>query len=123
MSQEAVVLMKRVDDGGTGWGSWGDYDRLLPQLSSILRGAGKTLDIRTFFAEKDSIIGDAGSVGPGWLQGCIEREVRATYSVITHNSSTVHGADHNTVWDLKFGVPQTVFADVAQRGGSRASEP
>ncbi|KFA65019.1 hypothetical protein S40285_05627 [Stachybotrys chlorohalonatus IBT 40285] len=104
LSDEAIFLMKKVE-GLDGWGDWGDYDNLLPRLSAALRAAGKRLAVDVYFAEKDMLIGDAGTKGTVWLTECFKKESET----MNFESHVVKGANHDTVWDLKHGVPGTVF--------------
>lgn len=113
IADEAIMLMQRVDDGSKGWGEWGDYDKLLPQLSATLRAAGRKLTVRSFWAESDGIIGNAGTAGPRWLEQCIQKETRDRDAVISYSSCVITGAEHDTAWDIKFGVPQSVFRDIS----------
>ena len=114
-SDEALLLMKRVDDGSVGWGTWGNFDTLLPQLSGALRSVGRKLNIKVFFAQKDFLIGNEGTAGPRWLEEVFQKETRAENAVITYSSSVVKGTDHDTAWESRFGVPQIVFGDISRR--------
>ncbi|KAI9150580.1 hypothetical protein HJFPF1_10354 [Paramyrothecium foliicola] len=107
MSDEAILLMKRVD-GTDGWGDWSDYDTLLPRLATALQTTGRQLSVDIYFGEKDSMIGDAGTKGTVWLEKCFQDAGMAV------ESHVVTGADHNTVWDLKFGVAAKVFAKIGR---------
>lgn len=121
-SDEALLLMKRVDDGSVGWGTWGNFDVLLPQLSDALRSARRKLKVRVFFAEKDFLIGDAGTAGPRWLEETFQKETRVEDAVISYSSSVVKGTDHDTAWENRFGVPQSVFRDISRKDDRAPNE-
>lgn len=122
IADEAIMLLRRADDTGNGWGSWGDYDKLLPQLSTALRSAGGKLTVRSFWAEKDAITGDAGTAGPSWLIQCLQMEAEDSDAAITHSSFVVLGADHDTVWDLRFGMSQHVFKEISGKDPVASNE-
>ncbi|KAL3952603.1 hypothetical protein ACCO45_012546 [Purpureocillium lilacinum] len=115
MAQEAILLMQRAPDKA-GWGDWKDYDDLGPRLSEALSAAGRQLDLDVYFAEKDGMVGDAGSKGPQWFEECWKREQGK--GVIRYASSVVAGAEHDTIWNLRCGAMQKVFARIGSSAGS-----
>ncbi|KND94707.1 hypothetical protein TOPH_00024 [Tolypocladium ophioglossoides CBS 100239] len=115
MSQEALLLMQRAE-GVSGWGDWSDYDEVVPRLAEVLRAAGRRLGIDVFFAETDDMIGNAGSKGPKWFDSCWESEQGR--GVIEYTSTDVSGANHDTIWNLRFGAMSKVFAKI----GTQASQ-
>lgn len=122
ISVEAVLLMQRVD-GVDGWSDWGDYDKLVPRLAETLRAAGMRLRVDVFYAEKDNLIGNGGSKGPLWFDQCWNETSRG--GVIDYQSRTVKGADHDSIWDLKWGTMQEVFERIGEpvgEDGSNAGE-
>lgn len=108
-----VLLLKSADTaGGVGWADWGDHDRLVPLLAAALRGAGLRLKVDVFFAQSDVMIGPGGSKGPQWFDSCWNAE--ACDGVVEYSSTTVQGADHDGIWNIRWGVPQTVFEGLGQ---------
>ncbi|UNI15511.1 hypothetical protein JDV02_002039 [Purpureocillium takamizusanense] len=116
MAQEAILLMQRTP-GKAGWGDWGDYDGLVPRLREALQAAGRQLEIDVYFAEKDGMVGDAGSKGPKWFEDCWKGEQDG--GIIRYASSVVDGAEHDTIWGLRYGAIQKVFARI---GGNAPTE-
>jgi pimeloyl-ACP methyl ester carboxylesterase len=105
LSTDAVLMMQK---GMTGWSDWGDYDTGIPRLAELLRADGKRLTVDVFFAEEDIVIGDGGTKGPRWFDKCWAPHG----DVFEYRSSTVKGTDHDAIWNLKWGVAQTVFQRV-----------
>ncbi|KAK3307246.1 uncharacterized protein B0T15DRAFT_553729 [Chaetomium strumarium] len=102
-----------------GWGDWGDYDTLVVRLREVIRREGRRLRVRVYYAEKDVVVRDGGTESDGarwfdkcWTEGAGSGD--AERDVIDYRSRTVDGADHDHVWDLRWGVVQEVFADVGQ---------
>jgi hypothetical protein len=60
--------------------------------------------VDVFFAEKDIMIGDAGTKGNKWFEACW-RDVDG----VEFASETVKGSDHDHVWDLRWDVMERVF--------------
>ncbi|KAH8912906.1 hypothetical protein BR93DRAFT_942658 [Coniochaeta sp. PMI_546] len=106
ISAEAILLMQKAN-GSAGWSDWGDYDKLVPRLASALRAAHRRLRIDVFYAETDSLIGNAGSKGQKWLDKCFNAQ--GNEDAIEYRSRVVEGTDHNTVWNLKWGAAQEMF--------------
>ncbi|POR34797.1 Uncharacterized protein TPAR_05021 [Tolypocladium paradoxum] len=117
MSQEALLLMQRAE-GVSGWGDWADYDELVPRLADVLRAAGSRLVVDVFFAETDDMIGNAGSKGPKWFDSCWDSEQGK--GVIEYASTDVSGADHDTIWNLRWGATQKVFAKIGSQPSREA---
>lgn len=119
MSQEALLLMQRAE-GVSGWGDWGDYDEVVPRLAEVLRAAGRRLVIDAFFAETDDMVGNAGSKGPKWFDSCWESEQGK--GVIEYTSTNISGADHDTIWSLRWGATQKVFAKMGSQASTEARD-
>lgn len=113
VSEDALMLLQEGEGMEGGWGDWGDYDALVPRLAEVLKNAGRRLRVEVFYAEKDFLIGNGGSTSKGgkWLDGCWE----GTGEEVEYRSRVVAGADHDRVWDLRFGAIQELFKMV---GGS-----
>ena len=108
ISAEALLLLQRVGEG-SGWDDWGDYDSLIPWLVESLRAANRRLRLEVHYAEKDWMIGDAGSQGPAWFDRCWTRQAA---DVVDHHSSVVKGADHDSIWDLQWDATRTLFESI-----------
>lgn len=108
VSAEALLLLQKVDNGA-GWDDWGDYDTLIARLVEGLRAADRGLRVEIFYAEKDWMIGNAGTKGPAWFDECWKT---LGAGVVTHHSSVVTGADHDSVWDLQWGATQKLFEGI-----------
>ncbi|TWU72037.1 hypothetical protein ED733_001494 [Metarhizium rileyi] len=108
LSQDAIVLMKRIESG-SGWSDWGDYDTLVPRLADVLRCRGQRLVVEVFLGETDFMVGDAGSKGPEWFNQCWKAVSDADDSPIDYSCTVVKGSDHNTTWNLRWGIPERVF--------------
>ncbi|KAK3357957.1 hypothetical protein B0T25DRAFT_622549 [Lasiosphaeria hispida] len=119
ISSEAVLLLQKVD-GVAGWGDWGDYDELVPRLAQALRAAGRRLRVDVFYAEKDLLIGDGGSKGPVWFDQCWREHGG---DVIDYQSRVVEGADHDGVWNLRWGAAEEVFGRAGKLGEATMSGP
>ncbi|KAJ8121523.1 hypothetical protein ONZ43_g2044 [Nemania bipapillata] len=116
VSQDALMLLKRDEYPGC-WGTWGDYDTLVPLLAQAERerraadpGAAP-LKVRVFFAESDRMIGTA--LAPGWLDNCWRPEQRG--EDIEYSSATVPKTTHDSILDLRYGVAQQIFKDMTTR--------
>ncbi|CAG9948835.1 unnamed protein product [Clonostachys rosea f. rosea IK726] len=110
ISSESIVLMQKL--GTSAWGTWKDYDELIPRLRAALRAAGRTLFIDTFFAESDSMIGDACTEGPDWFDACWKRE--DPEGPISYSSSVIPDTEHDKIWTLRMGLPQKVLQRVGR---------
>ncbi|KAK0612023.1 hypothetical protein B0T14DRAFT_558783 [Immersiella caudata] len=113
ISEDAVLFMQKGE--GSGWGDWGDYDGLVPRLVEGLRGKGRRLRVDVFYGEKDHMIGDAGSKGPIWFDGCWTGGENK--DVIEFRSRTVKGADHDTIWSAEWDVAMEVMEWVSGKKG------
>ncbi|EXJ85984.1 hypothetical protein A1O1_06353 [Capronia coronata CBS 617.96] len=109
LGQETQVLLRNGVEKD-GWSDWGDFDVLAPRLAeAVRRVGGARLKVDMFFAEKDNMIGDAGSKGPRWFEACW-RDVDG----VDFASETVKGTDHDHVWDLRWDVMERVFKMMTQ---------
>lgn len=115
LSQDAVLLMKRTESD-SGWADWGDYDNLVPRLAEALRSRDMRLVVEVFLGETDYMIGDAGSKGPEWFSQCWKSVSEGDDSPIDFSSTVVKGADHNTTWNLQWGIPERVFRRIGTTG-------
>jgi hypothetical protein len=111
---DAILLMHKVNGtAGHGWSDWGDYDVLVPRLVEILREKGKRLTVDVWYAEKDWMIGDGGeSKGAKWFDQCWDEEKCG--DVVEYRRAVVKGADHDGIWNLRWGCVQTVFERAGQ---------
>ncbi|CEI66163.1 hypothetical protein FVEN_g4436 [Fusarium venenatum] len=110
-SDESLLLMQKIN-GISGFGDWLDYDDLVPKLVSVLRESGRQLTIDVFYAETDSMIGAPETAGPQWMNACWKGE--QVGDTISYNAKTIKGADHNTIWSIRRGVPEEVFKKLSQ---------
>jgi hypothetical protein len=111
-SSDAILLMQKLD-GAAGWSDWGDYDTLVPCLVEALRASGNMLKVDVFYAENDFMIGNGHSKGAMWFDGCWDTQKCG--DVIDYSSTTVKGADHDGIWNLKWGVAQNIFEKIGRR--------
>ncbi|KAK4123657.1 hypothetical protein N657DRAFT_671751 [Parathielavia appendiculata] len=102
ISEEASMLLRKGKSMKGGLGDWDDYDELVQRLREALAAAGRRLRVRVFYAEKDSVTGDGWSASKGakWFDGCWE----GAEDVVDYQSRTVQGADHDTIWGLRWGA-------------------
>jgi pimeloyl-ACP methyl ester carboxylesterase len=110
ISNDAVLFLQKGCFSQSGWGDWGDYDKLIPRLGRMLRESGRNLRVDVFHAEKDSLVGDAGSKGSQWFDNCWQA---GNEDVIDYRSTTVVGADHDGIWSLKWSAVETVFESIS----------
>lgn len=109
LGQEAQVLLRNGVEKD-GWSDWGDFDVLAPRLAEAVCGSGGArLKLDVFFAEKDNMIGDAGTKGNKWFEACWN-EVDG----VDFTSEIVKGSDHDSVWDLRWDVMERVFKTMTQ---------
>ena len=104
ISDDAVLFMQKNEGV---WGDWGDYDTLVPRLEQALRTAGRRLSIDVFFAENDFMVGDGGTKGTLWFDQCWD--LQHEDGPIKYRSTIVRGADHNEIWNLRWGAAQVVL--------------
>jgi hypothetical protein len=132
LGEDAVLFLQKAQGaeagsgtgngaGSPGWGDWGDYDALVARLREVLRREGRRLRVRVYYAEKDVVVRDGGteSEGAKWFDKCWtgvggsgDGEGDANGDVVEYRSRTAQGADHDHVWDLRWGVVQEVFGEV-----------
>jgi len=117
LGEDAVMLLQKAS-AKSGWSDWGDYDLLVPKLVEALRTAGRRLTVDVFYAENDFLIGDAGSKGPRWFDQCWS--VPEYGDVIEYSQTTVQGADHDRMWNLRWGAAQTALERV---GAGELAQP
>lgn len=110
ISHESLFLMQKVK-AIDGWGDWKDYDDLKPKLIEALKVLTKPLSMDVFVAEKDSMVGDAGTQGPEWFTKCWDAD--EARDIISYSSTVIPGADHETAWNIGFGVPKRVFERIS----------
>jgi pimeloyl-ACP methyl ester carboxylesterase len=114
VGSEALLVLQKVGaaDGmaGSGWSDWGGYDKLVPRLADALRAAGRRLRVDVFYAEKDALVGDGGGKGSLWFDRCWGENSRG--EVIDYQSKVVEGADHDRIWNLRWGAVQELFGKV-----------
>lgn len=111
LGEEAVVLMDK--EGAGRWGGLEDYDVAVPRVVEGLRAAGRRLEVRVFWAEKDMMVGDAGTKGPRWFAGCWRG---GWEEVLEYGETAVEGADHDTIWDSQRTPAREVYARVGWVG-------
>ncbi|KAF2101244.1 hypothetical protein NA57DRAFT_53220 [Rhizodiscina lignyota] len=109
LGQETQLLLRNGVEKD-GWSDWGDVDVLAPRLAEAVRDVrGARLKVDVFFAEKDVLIGDAGTKGSKWFEACW-RDVDG----VEFASETVTGSDHDRVWDLRWDVMERVFKTITR---------
>ncbi|RWA03718.1 hypothetical protein EKO27_g11389 [Xylaria grammica] len=111
MSQDALLLLKRDEYPGS-WGTWSDYDALVPLLARAERERRATdsisdspLRVRVFFAESDNIIGT--TVARAWFDNCWRSE--QCDDNIEYISNVVPKTTHDTILALRYGVVEQIF--------------
>ncbi|KAI3331672.1 hypothetical protein HD806DRAFT_478014 [Xylariaceae sp. AK1471] len=116
ISHDALLLLKRDEYPGC-WGTWGDYDTLVPMLAQAERQRRTTdsstaspLRVHVFFAESDRMIGT--TVAPVWLDNCWRSEQRG--DGIDYRSVTIPKTTHDNILDLRYGVVENIFQEVAE---------
>ncbi|KAI1119466.1 hypothetical protein F5Y14DRAFT_4273 [Nemania sp. NC0429] len=120
VNQDALLLLKPDEFPGS-WGTWGDYDTLVPLLAEAERarraiadssagsGTPLPLKVRVFFAESDRMIGTERA--PTWFDSCWRPEQRGDN--IDYSSVTIPKTTHDTIIDLRYGVFQQIFEDMS----------
>ncbi|KAI1265003.1 Alpha/Beta hydrolase protein [Xylariaceae sp. FL1019] len=116
VSQDILLLLKRDDHPGC-WGSWGDYDRLVPMLAEVERNrqptssdtGHKPLQVRVFFAEADHMIGT--TVALTWFNNCWNPEQRGDR--IDYSREVVPRTNHDNILELRYGVVESIFRDIS----------
>lgn len=118
LGQDALLLLKREDYPGC-WGSWGDYDALVPMLAQVERercgaysgladATHAPLRISVYFAESDLMIGT--TAGPAWFDHCWRPEQRG--DGISYSSTTIANTNHDNILSLRYGVVERIFQDI-----------
>ena len=121
-SQEALLCLKRPVNH---WGSWGNYDRLVPLLAAnedVVAALADGLDpsrtrqnlkVDVFYAENDKLTN--GKRGAAWFDKCWREEARG--SLIDFSSRTVNAQNHESVIDpdLMGGPVEAIFMLVAKQ--------
>ena len=114
LGQDALLLLKREEYPGC-WGSWGDYDSLVPLLAQLERercgdnpSATTPLRVAVYFAESDIMIGTAA--GPTWFDHCWRAEQRG--DCINYSSTTIARSNHDDILALRHGVIGRIFQDI-----------
>lgn len=115
MSADAVLLLHKE----TSWGTWGDYDTLVPRFGTALAAMGRRLRVDVFYAESDALIGSGLSQGASWFDQCWRSEECST---VEHRSRVVNGADHDAVWDLDLDAIQQVIRSIGESGEDREDD-
>ncbi|KAI0907309.1 hypothetical protein F4823DRAFT_564962 [Ustulina deusta] len=114
VSQDVLLLLKRDEYPGC-WGTWGDYDTLVPLLAQVERERRaidsnvSPLKVQVFFAGSDHMIGTTD--GPAWLDDCWRSEQRS--HAIDYNSVTIPKTTHDNILDLRHGVVERIFREMA----------
>ena len=110
ISTDAVMLARKADGmRENGWSDWGDYDALMPKFAEIFRARQAKLKVDIYFAEKDFMIGDAGTKGPIWFDSIWKQEPT---DWIDFHSEYVKGTDHDNIFFLRFGAIRKVFENI-----------
>ncbi|KAI0813777.1 hypothetical protein GGR55DRAFT_545344 [Xylaria sp. FL0064] len=115
ISQDALLLVKRDEYPGC-WGTWTDYDTLVPLLAQAEMerrtadsGAVSPLKVQVFFAESDHMIGT--TVAQTWLNNCWRPEQRGSF--IDYTSVSVPKTTHDNILNLRYGVVEQIFREMA----------
>ncbi|KAI1421976.1 hypothetical protein F5Y12DRAFT_660680 [Xylaria sp. FL1777] len=115
ISQDALLLLKRDEYPGC-WGAWNDYDTLVPLLAQVETercavdsSTVSPLKVHVFFAESDHIIGT--TMAPAWLDDCWRSEQRG--HDIDYTSVTIPNTIHDKILDLRYGVAEEIFRELA----------
>lgn len=130
---------KGMESGWSDWGDYDTgLKRLISALNGLdVEPSGgrkrRRLRIDVFYAEDDALIGPGGDVGDGkvkekgrgsrWFDGCWEDACKLIASdhdeggggedgsglKVQYKATTVKGADHDGIWDMKLGVMEGVL--------------
>ncbi|KAI2637753.1 hypothetical protein GGS26DRAFT_588123 [Hypomontagnella submonticulosa] len=114
ISQDALLLLKRDEYPGC-WGTWGDYDTLVPLLAQAEKER-RTADsitvsplrVHVFFAESDMMIGT--TVARAWLDHCWRLEQRG--DAIEYSSVVIPKTTHDNILDLKYNVIERILREM-----------
>ncbi|KAI0385253.1 Alpha/Beta hydrolase protein [Hypomontagnella monticulosa] len=114
ISQDALLLLKRDEYPGC-WGTWGDWDKLVPLLAQAEKErrsadspTAPPLRVHVFFAETDMMIGT--TVARNWLDNCWKPEQRG--DAIEYSSEVIPKTNHDNILDLKYGVVERILRDM-----------
>ncbi|KAI8955808.1 hypothetical protein F4801DRAFT_574009 [Xylaria longipes] len=117
LGKDALLLLKRDENPGC-WGSWNDYDTLVPSLAQAERelrigdsGNISPLQVDVFFAESDHMIGT--TTAPAWFNDCWRPEQRGDF--INYSSVTIPKTTHDTILDLRYGVIERIFQAISNQ--------
>lgn len=119
VNHDALLLLKRDQFPGS-WGTWGDYDTLVPLLAQAERarratdsstgsGTALPLRVRVFFAESDRMIGT--NLAPAWFDNCWRSEQCG--DDIDYSSATIPKTTHDNIIDLRYGVVEQIFEEMS----------
>ncbi|MCJ1338675.1 hypothetical protein MMC09_003964 [Bachmanniomyces sp. S44760] len=111
--QEALLCLKRGSKNL--WGTWEDYDELVPMLakqetdliSKHRPGTAEKLKVQAYFAENDMMIGKKGSA---WFDECWK--ITNISECISYTSKTVPDSTHDDILELDQGIMNEVFEQV-----------
>lgn len=105
---ETQVLLRNGACEKEGWSDWGDFDGLVPRLvEAVGRVTERRLRVDVWFAENDQMIGDAGSRGVRWFEGCWEG-----VDGVEFRREVVERATHDDVWELRWDLLERVFGRI-----------
>ena len=114
LGQDALLLLKREEYPGC-WGSWGDYDSLVPLLAQLERercsadpSSTTPLQVDFYFAESDIMIGT--TAGPAWFDHCWRPEQRG--NCINYSRTTIARTNHDNILALRYGAIERIFQDI-----------
>jgi pimeloyl-ACP methyl ester carboxylesterase len=113
VSDEALFLLRRAD-GMDGWGDWKDYDTLIAKVADIFKQRGQRLTVDVFFSETDAMIGSETGKGPQWFHGLWQ----SGGDSINYTKEVVSGSDHDSIWNLRWGMAQRVYARIGALGAT-----
>ncbi|KAI1358154.1 hypothetical protein F5Y08DRAFT_126178 [Xylaria arbuscula] len=116
ISHDLLLLLKRDEYPGS-WGTWNDFDTLVPLLSRAEK-ARHTVDstrvsplrVHVFFAESDSIIGT--TIAPDWFNHCWRPEQCG--DSIKYASDTIPNTIHDNILDLRYGIMSRIFQEMVE---------
>lgn len=121
-SQEALLCLKRPANH---WGSWGNYDKLVPQLAAQEEAflalqdgfeqskSRQNLRVDVFYPENDKLTN--GKKGAAWFDNCWKEEARGKN--IDLHCLPVAGQNHESVIDpdLVGGPIEGIFMKIAKQ--------
>lgn len=112
VSDEVLLLLKRTPEREP-WGSWGDFDKVVPILAEqeavrLQTNGARNLKVEIFYAASDHMIGKKGS---RWLDACWTDKARA--GVIDFESCTWPDTTHDGILERRFGLLDKWVLDIA----------